>query len=331
MKAKARSYFWWPSIDRDIEELSRKCTQCLTNAQNPPKVPDSPWMTSTKPLERVHADFLGPIRNKMFLVITDSYSKWPEVYHMASLEARVTIEKFQNYFARFGLASLIVTDNGKQFVAAEFTDFCDRNGIKYMTTAAYEPHSNGAAGNAVKSFKSGINKACDDPKNAKTPLNTIIDRYLFFYRSSTHSSTQETPHKLLFGREMLTHFDRLRPAMLEKVKAKIVQRIKDDATSQNPVQKHFDIGDEVMIKLFRKNKSMWRQATITKRLGINMYLCEIPGGKQVKKHCDQIQGLKLSTAQSSVENNVTQPTIQPTMQQGITTRSGKTYSCSVRR
>ena len=33
-----------------------------------------------------------------------------------------------------------------------------------MTTAAFKPQSNGAAENAVKSFKAGIEKACDDQK-----------------------------------------------------------------------------------------------------------------------------------------------------------------------
>lgn len=326
MKARARSYFWWPNIDADIENLSRKCMQCLTNAINPPKVPHSPWMTTTVPLQRIHADFLGPLRSKMFLIITDSYSKWPDVYQMASMEAGATVNKFRNYFARFGLPELIVTDNGKQFVAKEFKDFCTRNGIRCMTTAVYKPQSNGAAENAVKSFKTGITKACDDPANSNTPLDTVIERYLFFYRSSTHSTTGETPHKLLFGREMSTHFDRLKPAFMENLKSRVEERIKEDKNRENPLQRHFNVNDEVMLKVFRKHKSSWQKGIIKKRLGVNMYLCELNGGKTVKKHSDQIQRGKLATSTDGTSgNNLVQQTKQ-SVPSTVTTRSGRTYT-----
>lgn len=42
MKAKARSHFWWPSLDRDIEYVANSCNQCLQSRQNPPRVPIAP-------------------------------------------------------------------------------------------------------------------------------------------------------------------------------------------------------------------------------------------------------------------------------------------------
>ena len=32
MKALARSYVWWPNIDRDVEQLKEACFECLQNA-----------------------------------------------------------------------------------------------------------------------------------------------------------------------------------------------------------------------------------------------------------------------------------------------------------
>ncbi|XP_037037375.1 uncharacterized protein K02A2.6-like [Bradysia coprophila] len=319
MKARARSYFWWPNIDQDIENVSRKCVQCLTNAPNPPKVPPSPWVETDAPFQRIHSDYLE-LRKKVFLIITDSFSKWPEVYQVTSMEASVAIRKFREYFARYGLPGLIVTDNGTQYIAKEFADFCTQNGIRCMTTASYKPQSNGQAENSVKSFKDGIRKACDDPANRNTPLETIIERYLFFYRSSTHSTTGETPHKLLFGREMSTHFDRLRPSFLKDLRSRIEQRINEDRHRKNPVQRHFNVNDEVMLKVFGKNKSSWQRGIVKKRLGVNMYLCELSGGKLVKKHSDQIQRGKLAASIDSSTNNQSKP---PTT---LKTRSGKVYS-----
>ncbi|CAF4407028.1 unnamed protein product, partial [Rotaria magnacalcarata] len=42
MKVYARRYFWWPSIDKDIEELVRKCPNCTENSKQPIKAPLSP-------------------------------------------------------------------------------------------------------------------------------------------------------------------------------------------------------------------------------------------------------------------------------------------------
>lgn len=30
MKSQARSYFWWPSLDFDIETLAKNCAVCIT-------------------------------------------------------------------------------------------------------------------------------------------------------------------------------------------------------------------------------------------------------------------------------------------------------------
>lgn len=37
MKGMARSYFWWPNIDRDIEELAKQCEACNLNSSSPGK------------------------------------------------------------------------------------------------------------------------------------------------------------------------------------------------------------------------------------------------------------------------------------------------------
>ena len=38
MKSIARSYIWWPNIDRDNEKIGKSCPLCLENASNPPKM-----------------------------------------------------------------------------------------------------------------------------------------------------------------------------------------------------------------------------------------------------------------------------------------------------
>lgn len=43
MKAVARSLFWWPQLDKNIEDLTKSCMPCLENKDNPPKVETHKW------------------------------------------------------------------------------------------------------------------------------------------------------------------------------------------------------------------------------------------------------------------------------------------------
>lgn len=115
MKANARSYFWWSLLDREIEQITDRCRVCSLSRPEPKKAVLMPGVKSDYVYEKGHADFLGPIKGKMILIITEAFSKCPEVFIMKSTNALSTVEKFTECFARFGLPTLVVTDNGPQF------------------------------------------------------------------------------------------------------------------------------------------------------------------------------------------------------------------------
>ena len=135
MKTLARSYMWWPGIDQDIEQYCKGYAgyQSVKHAQ--PSAPIHPWECPSKPWERIHIDFAGPFMNSMWLVVVDANSKWPEVVPMKTTTAETTLNVLRTIFARFGLPSQIVSDNGPQFIAEEFKSFCRANGIQQNTSA----------------------------------------------------------------------------------------------------------------------------------------------------------------------------------------------------
>lgn len=64
-----------------------------------------------------------------------------------------------------------------------------------------------------------------DPQNSNLQTDTLISRHLFHYRSSIHATTGETPFKLMCGREMRTHFDKLKPSFMLKIQQKLDEKI----------------------------------------------------------------------------------------------------------
>ena len=90
MKSSARSYFWWPGLDKEIENLSKSCLPCQSVRHAPPTAPLHPWVWPSRPWQRIHVDFAGPFLGKSFLVVVDAHSKWPEVFEMSSTTALKT-------------------------------------------------------------------------------------------------------------------------------------------------------------------------------------------------------------------------------------------------
>ncbi|KAL5496662.1 hypothetical protein EMCRGX_G012995 [Ephydatia muelleri] len=158
MKNLARSYVWWPGLDSNIEELVKSCPQCQETKSAPPKAPLHPWVWPSKPWERIHVDFAGPFLGKMFFIIVDAHSKWPEVIPMSTTTSLATVAELTRLFASYGIPQQLVSDNGPQFTSGEFKEFLRTNGVRHIQIAPYHPSSNGAAERFVRTFKEAMQK-----------------------------------------------------------------------------------------------------------------------------------------------------------------------------
>ena len=157
IKALARSYIWWPGVDKEIEDLAKGCEPCRSVSAMPTTAPRHPWQSPNSPWDRVHVDF-GEWNRKHFLVVVDAYSKWPEVRYMSSTTAQQTIEVLQDIFATHGFPRLLVSDNGPQFIADNFVTYLCSNQIAHHKSAPYHPATNGLAENMVKNVKQWLKK-----------------------------------------------------------------------------------------------------------------------------------------------------------------------------
>ena len=71
--------WWYPNIDKDIEELVCSCPSCKRVENEPPKILNHPWSWVSEPMDRIHLDYFGPFYGKNFLIMVDAFNKWCEV------------------------------------------------------------------------------------------------------------------------------------------------------------------------------------------------------------------------------------------------------------
>lgn len=130
---------------------------------------------------------------------------------MSSTTTTATVERLHVLIAQFGLPEMLVTDNGTNFVSAEFAEFTRRNGIHHLTLAPAHPASNGMAKRAVRTFKEGISRLQN---------GSVLDRFsrfLFTYRNTPQSTTGTSPAELLQGRRLRSPLDLVKPDLEGRV------------------------------------------------------------------------------------------------------------------
>jgi transposase InsO family protein len=92
---------------------------------------------------------LGPLppaqgNLKYVVVPVEYFSKWIEAKSLATITS-ATVQKFfwRNIVCRFGVPKAITVDNGAQFGAKTFKDFCVQIGTKIHFALVRHPESNG--------------------------------------------------------------------------------------------------------------------------------------------------------------------------------------------
>ena len=140
-----RQGYYWPTILKDATDLVKKCRICQEHAKIS-RLPSEPLtsITSPWPFEQWGLDILGPLplgkgQYKFIIVVVDYFTKWAEAEPLATItEQKIRNFVWQAIICRFGILRALVSDHGKQFDNAKFTDFCAELGIKnYYSSPAH--------------------------------------------------------------------------------------------------------------------------------------------------------------------------------------------------
>jgi hypothetical protein len=203
-----RQEFYWPKAASDAADLVQKCENCQKCARDQ-KQPSSLTQSiqPTWPLQRWGLDLLGPLppaqgNLKYVVEAVEYFSKWIEAKPLATITS-VTVQKFfwQNIVCRFGVPKAITVDNGTQFGAKTFKDFCNQIGMKIHFASVRHPESNGLVERANGIIMTGIMKLIFNQPRGKWPDELI--KVVWSHNTTISRSTGFIPFKLLFGDEAI--------------------------------------------------------------------------------------------------------------------------------
>ena len=123
-----------PAINADIADYVRRCTICTRHKASqtvqpmlPHDIPDGPW-------QEIAADYFT-LKGKDYLLIVDTFSKYPFIFKTHSKTTDSIINCLQDLFSQFGMPKHFFLDNGPPFSSDPFSQFLSSHAIDHITSS----------------------------------------------------------------------------------------------------------------------------------------------------------------------------------------------------
>ena len=154
----ARDVLFWPGMRKAIKDLCESCDTCARYGTTAPKEPTQSLPIPTRAWDIVSQDLFS--FEKEDLVTVCHFSDWIQVDKFSDTLSTTVVERTKGHFSRYGIPSIVYTDNGPQFISREYKDLSSTCNFKH-TTSSYYAKGNGRAEAAVKVAKAMLKKSED--------------------------------------------------------------------------------------------------------------------------------------------------------------------------
>ena len=189
-RLRVNTSVWWPGVSKDVENFVKSCPDCQKSMQLPREpliqspLPSYPW-------EKVASD-LFEFKKRTYILVVDYFSRYVEIQQLSSTTSTTIVTVLKSLFARHGVPTTLVTDNGPQYVSQEMNQFSATYGFNHITSSPYYAQSNGLAERTVKTVKNLLSSSPD-------PFLALLS-----YRATPLPWCGLSPAELLMGRVIRT-------------------------------------------------------------------------------------------------------------------------------
>ena len=253
VQQNARQHLYWPRLDADIIDYTRRCQECIKRSL-PPKEPLQAHDVPEQPWECIAMDYFYA-SGKLYILICDYFSKFPFLFQMKSTSWANLKHHLTELFAIEGTPDEIMSDNGPPFNGKEFSDFLSGLGIRHSTSSPNYPQSNGFIERQIQTVKRLMEKATATGRSFQEALTGL--------RAQPLGDGLPSPAEILHGRSLTTR--KATPVDIKAVRDSLIalqaKYIKGhDKAHQARAQRQLVTGEEVY---YLSSNNNWLLGIIT--------------------------------------------------------------------
>ncbi|KAH7723371.1 gagpol and env protein precursor [Aphelenchoides avenae] len=194
-------YVYWPSLRPDVKKWIKACFTCARHKKQRKTVPPLKPIVSTHPYELVGIDVFSISQTSSgvqhVVTVIDHHSKFCAAYDVADKSAETIAKVFwENWCLREGrMCSTLLSDKGGEFLNEVMQEIQKLTGVEQKFTVGHNPRENGVTERMNETLKGLLSKMTE----GVSKWDQRLAYALFFYNSSPHSTTGESPFFLLHG------------------------------------------------------------------------------------------------------------------------------------
>ena len=277
-RERARSNFYWPNINADIERMIKSCGPCQEN-RNMQSYEENIAVEAEYPWQIVGSDFFH-YQGCHFLIVTDYFSGFPEVEFIGKNSeyptAKSLINKFSLILARYGIPEKVISDGGPEYTSKEFKDFAKKWEFVHQTSSPEYAKGNARAERSVQTVKQLLKKSGEDFWTA-----------LLEYRATPIAGSKLSPAEMMFDRNIRTQLtSHKQPQRVPEERRQQEQR-KYTVPKKDQNNKHLSpLSPGDTVRMWNKKKKKWLpKARVLECLtSPRSYLIETEAGRQYKRN-----------------------------------------------
>lgn len=130
-------------------------------------------------------------------MIIDAFTKFVKLYAVNTTSTKEVCAALQKYFDYYSRPRRLIADRGTCFTSLEFASFVSEHNIQHIKNAVASPQANGQVERVNRVMGRMLGKL-SNPVN-QADWSRLLSRVEYAINNSVHSSTEQTPSKLLFG------------------------------------------------------------------------------------------------------------------------------------
>ena len=246
-------HLYWPGLDADIADYTRRCQECIHQSQ-PPKEPLQAHDVPQEPWERIAMDYFY-MNGTLYILICDYFSKFSFLFQVKTTSFANLMDHLMELFSVEGIPDEIMSDNGPPFNGKEFSSFLTGLGIRHTTSSGNYPWSNGFIERQIQTVERLIEKASSMGRSHQEALTGL--------RAQPLGDGLPSPAEILHGRSLVTR--KASPVDLTAVHQSLIAlqakyTKSHDKAKQAKTQQALVIGEEVY---FLSGKNEWQIGIVT--------------------------------------------------------------------